>query len=1047
MTATARNGKIISAGQSTNQSSGDIADSEFRFSNLKLEDVIEFAFQTRPYEKVTFKNVALRPDINDGIRKTRPLTNKEKIKIKDKWISVIASPINGNGRYLYPDEGITLKEFLEAADYKKEKMDEAYIEVVRQIHQKNDAYKFYSRNLEALFNGKETDIALQPRDAVVGGYVGPSPNAEEFWRPYHFTDVIELTINDDSEEANMFADLDTGTLLTPPMALNAENEKAIIQWVEENGVDVTAETNDAVRGLISFHMNAVLQVDDFLWEADKIEITDRLYAKAPDRWKVLSAENHQPTTYLIETSEYKLGVLQILEVTENPKAVKIRYKLLEKEEDWGEPVMGLQTRLWSDKRVWPNNETPTLNFATRNIGKPERTIIDDETFISLVVTIDGQWRKELKQYVGSTDRGDLVTNERYDGQPITLDGNWESTISQDPNPTPLPLKLSPGKHIVQLEIIAPHPVRSKPPLHILSNSLEIDILPEETSTNSELKTTNYTATLPNGVTVELLGICEHPSEGKQWWKPDGSILNNRPYKMLSRTSRDENYKLYELLYHVSGLENADKLVRIELNDTVKGQSGSTLLSADADWVLWPKVDYCYSAIILCAPQIESGDIALLIGSDLLWETDTSIEAIEGSTIANTSTNGPNAMIAAPIEKEDRVFVNISHNVTDQQVRAIAVDKSGNIHHPAGTDAMFVPSKGMGMMEIEFDLPVADIQSIQFQTQKFQPLTFKNVSLRPGNQTAVEIEVRGAGASPQSSEKKVVVTGKLEFRAAANLNAKQAGEVDWPISDLDGYIWVQIEDAANANNLLPVRRIENERYLLVSDKPSEVMLADGSWGLVDVKAKPDSKNEHWGILATFDKNGSEKFHSLTQKNLKRHIAIVVDGKVLSAPQVMMPLSKQAIITGNLTKERAEELVKTLQKGVSTKPLRPGGEREAPSKVDKQKVYLPDLESKGVKTVLDLASGQMLSAEGMGKDRQHFKKLGKGDLVYEYAQNKSGLLCLRGATMQVRSDSGLQPTTPEVQRAAFDVYFLKQVPCQYQVTTAEGHKYEIKILSIK
>ncbi|MHC4952183.1 MAG: hypothetical protein ACYTEU_14560, partial [Planctomycetota bacterium] len=157
----------------------------------------------------------------------------------------------------------------------------------------------------------------------------------------------------------------------------------------------------------------------------------------------------------------------------------------------------------------------------------------------------------------------------------------------------------------------------------------------------------------------------------------------------------------------------------------------------------------------------------------------------------------------------------------------------------------------------------------------------------------------------------------------------------------------------------------------------------------------------------------------------------------------------------TEDDIQRSVKSMQKAINlhiqtyeNDPSHlPGGEREGGNKVDKQKVYLPDLESKDAKTVLDLASGQMLSAEGMGKDRQYFKKLGEGDLVYEYAQNKSGLLCLRGATMQIRSDSGLQPTTPEVQRAAFDVYFLKQVPCQYQVTTAEGHKYEIKILSIK
>jgi hypothetical protein len=208
--------------------------------------------------------------------------------------------------------------------------------------------------------------------------------------------------------------------------------------------------------------------------------------------------------------------------------------------------------------------------------------------------------------------------------------------------------------------------------------------------------------------------------------------------------------LYELLYLVSGLENADKLVRIELNDTVKGQSGSTLLSAEADWVLWPKVDFCYSAVILCEPETEKGDVAFLVGSDLHWKTDTTMEDA-GAGLANTSTNGPHAMISSPIEKGGKTTVAIAHNVADQQVRAIAVDTSGVVHKPIGTSATFAASKGMGMMNVEFDLPLAEIKSLQFQTQKFQPVTFKNVALRHGVKT--EVEIPSSVSRPPASEEK------------------------------------------------------------------------------------------------------------------------------------------------------------------------------------------------------------------------------------------------------------------------------------------------------
>ncbi|MBN2181688.1 MAG: hypothetical protein JW715_07220, partial [Sedimentisphaerales bacterium] len=39
----------------------------------------------------------------------------------------------------------------------------------------------------------------------------------------------------------------------------------------------------------------------------------------------------------------------------------------------------------------------------------------------------------------------------------------------------------------------------------------------------------YKKTLESGVTVELIGMCEYPSAGKQWWRPNGSVLENPPY--------------------------------------------------------------------------------------------------------------------------------------------------------------------------------------------------------------------------------------------------------------------------------------------------------------------------------------------------------------------------------------------------------------------------------------------------------------------------------------------------------------------------------------
>ncbi|MBM4024252.1 MAG: hypothetical protein FJ280_02445 [Planctomycetes bacterium] len=99
-----------------------------------------------------------------------------------------------------------------------------------------------------------------------------------------------------------------------------------------------------------------------------------------------------------------------------------------------------------------------------------------------------------------------------------------------------------------------------------------------------------------------------------------------------------------------------------------------------------------------------------------------------------------------------------------------------------------------------------------------------------------------------------------------------------------------------------------------------------------------------------------------------------------------------------------------------------------------------------TVLDLATGQLLAGEPMQRDPQHFAKLGKGDLVYEHAQNRHGLLCLRGTRLQRPTKGGLQVLTPDVTREGFVVHFIEHIPTKFQAVTAEGRLYEITVMSM-
>ncbi len=62
----------------------------------------------------------------------------------------------------------------------------------------------------------------------------------------------------------------------------------------------------------------------------------------------------------------------------------------------------------------------------------------------------------------------------------------------------------------------------------------------------------WQTTLANGMKIEFLGICENPSAGKQWWGPDGTIVDYVPYiNNLEYDKTNANSKVYEFVWRIT----------------------------------------------------------------------------------------------------------------------------------------------------------------------------------------------------------------------------------------------------------------------------------------------------------------------------------------------------------------------------------------------------------------------------------------------------------------------------------------------------------------
>ena len=85
-------------------------------------------------------------------------------------------------------------------------------------------------------------------------------------------------------------------------------------------------------------------------------------------------------------------------------------------------------------------------------------------------------------------------------------------------------------------------------------------------------------------------------------------------------------------------------------------------------------------------------------------------------------------------------------------------------------------------------------------------------------------------------------------------------------------------------------------------------------LIDAKLSFNQQTNEPVVSITFNSEGGRKFARVTQENVNKPFAMILDGKVLSAPNINEPiLGGQAQISGRFTTESANELAIALRSG--------------------------------------------------------------------------------------------------------------------------------------
>jgi len=248
----------------------------------------------------------------------------------------------------------------------------------------------------------------------------------------------------------------------------------------------------------------------------------------------------------------------------------------------------------------------------------------------------------------------------------------------------------------------------------------------------------FTAALPNGVTVELVGICEYPSQGKQWWRPDGSRLDMRIITE-DKSRYNSKYPGYEIAFEADGQDF----------DFIRGSIGGSEQSSGLD-VIEPKEIFAYRVHI--KPGINKTKIKAGAATGK-WST---VATHNGHGTTFRTVKGKKIIFSAANESKDGLVMTISDNMIDDNnaIRLIVIDKSGFEHKGQVQTSLSVNQ----MRQQTFAFPkvfLKDIQEFQFQIRPYQWVTFKDISLKPGVKTDVQVEVEAPAVQIESERPKVI----------------------------------------------------------------------------------------------------------------------------------------------------------------------------------------------------------------------------------------------------------------------------------------------------
>lgn len=324
------------------------------------------------------------------------------------------------------------------------------------------------------------------------------------------------------------------------------------------------------------------------------------------------------------------------------------------------------------------------------------------------------------------------------------------------------------------------------------------------------------------------------------------------------------------------------------------------------WKVLFVVFVCVSAVVLAIPNFVSNlpefmpsktvslGLDLKGGSQLLLEVD--FEAYFKEQLDNLLSD---IRTSLRTNKISYIKLRVSDNtITFQLLRATDSEQAESVIRKFDSTLKLSFTGKLGAISYS-EKTMAEIknklidQSIEIVRRRVDELSLREISLQKQGNSRILLQVPGL-QDPEELKKMINTTAKLTFHLVDD-TAKEGTRAGI------GRIWLPQERAAG-------KLLIHKRSIVTGD-----ML---------VYANATYNQESQPVVSfRFNTQGAKKIGDVTTKNTGKLFAIVLDGKIISAPVIREPiLGGSGQISGNFTVASADNLAKLLRAGALPAPLK-------------------------------------------------------------------------------------------------------------------------------